>query len=220
MQVELPSHHSPCEEAVQKEETASSCLSLKEEIGQFQLEDEREEQGEPVIEVSDLEDKFDKSLGVCSAGFILAHITSSLEEEEEEEKEEEEEEMPLERKKGSGLRELLVGRSKGSASKDASGFQLSLPLPPPFPSVSPYALANLKKRKKDKEVVEEGELVPTNEGVPLKMPKTAKGKGRASLAESKEVEHVAEVHPPNSMWNPWLKLDGAIIPWNSTIREF
>ena len=40
--------------------------------------------------------------------------TSSLEEEEEEE-------MPLERKKGLSLHELLAGRSKGSAFKDALG---------------------------------------------------------------------------------------------------
>ena len=55
----------------------------------------------------------------------------------------------------------------------------------------------MRKRKKNKEVVEERELVPSNEGVPLKVPKTAKGKQRASSAESKEAEHMAEVRPPN-----------------------
>ena len=49
MQVKLPSHRSPCEEAVLREKTASSRLSLGEEIDQFRLEEEREEQGEPVI---------------------------------------------------------------------------------------------------------------------------------------------------------------------------
>ena len=72
--------------------------------------------------------------------------------------EEKEEEMPLERKKGSSLHELLMGRSKGSAFKDASSSQL----PPPPSSASPFAPANLKKRKKDKEVVDEGKLVPYN----------------------------------------------------------
>ena len=80
--------------------------------------------------------------------------------------------------------------------------------------------ANLKKRKKDKKLVEEGELVPYNEGVPPKMPKTAKGKGRASSAKAKEAKHVDEVCPLNPMWNPQLEVDGATIPWNSTIREF
>ena len=60
----------------------------------------------------------------------------------------------------------------------------------------------MKKRKKDKEVVEEGELVSYNEGVPPKMPKTAKGKGRTSSAKGKKVEHVVEVHPLNPAWNP------------------
>ena len=69
-------------------------------------------------------------------------------------------------------------------------------------------------------MVEEGELVPYSEGVPPKMPKTAKGKGRASSVESKEVEHVDEVCPLNPAWNPRLELDDVAIPWNSTIREF
>ena len=56
-----------------------------------------------MIQVSDSEDELDRSSGVRSSGFIVAHITSNLEEEEEEE----EEEMPLVRKKRSGLRELL-----------------------------------------------------------------------------------------------------------------
>ena len=108
MQVELSSHRFPYEEAVSREEIASSRLSLKAEIDQFQLEERREEQGEPVIQVLDSKDEFDRSLGVCTFGFIVAHIASSSEEEEEE--------MPLERKKG--LCELFTGRAKGSAPKD------------------------------------------------------------------------------------------------------
>lgn len=99
--------------------------------------------------------------------------------------EEKEEEMPLERKRG--LYELLMGRAKGLAPKDASGSHL----PPPPLLVNPFTPANLKKRKKDKKVVEEGELVPYYEGVSPKMPKTTKGKERASLVESKEDRHMA-----------------------------
>lgn len=70
----------------------------------------------------------------------------------------------------------------------------------------------------DKEVAKEGELGPHNEGVPSKQPKMTKGKGRAFSVESKKVKQVAEVcHPA---WNPQLELDGATIPWNSSIREF
>ena len=84
----------------------------------------------------------------------------------------------LERKKG--LHELFAGRAKGSTPKDTSGSHFLLALPPsPLSSVNPFTLANLKKRKKDKEVVEEGELVPHNKEVPPKLPRTAKDKGRA-----------------------------------------
>jgi len=69
-------------------------------------------------------------------------------------------------------------------------------------------------------VADEGEVVPLDEGVPPKLPKTAKDKGKASLIESKEVEPVAEVRPLNPAWNPQLELDGAAIPWNSSIKEF
>ena len=62
--------------------------------------------------------------------------------------------------------------------------------------------ANLKKWKKDKKVAKEGELVLYDEGVPSVLPKTAKGKGRASSIESKEAKPMAEVRPQNPVWNP------------------
>ena len=68
-------------------------------------------------------------------------------------------------------------------------------------------------------MVEKGELVPYNEEVPPKFPKTA-NKGRASLAKSKEDRHMAEMRPSNPTWNPQLELDEAAIPWNSTIQKF
>ena len=107
-----------------------------------------------MIQVSDLEDELDRSSSICPFGLVVVHVVSSSKEEEEEE-----EEMPPERKKG--LNELLAGRTKGSAPKKALGSQLppTLPLSP----VNPFAPANLKKRKKDKEVVEEEELVFHNE---------------------------------------------------------
>lgn len=210
VQVELASHRFPREEAIPKEGTASSYLSLEAEIDQFQLEEGREEQREPVIQVLDSEDKLDRFSSIRTSGIIVACIASGLEEKEEEE-------MLLERKKG--LRELLTNRAKGLEPKGTSGSKLPPP-PPHFPSVNPFTLANLKKRKKDKEVAEEGELVPHNEEVPLKLPKTAKGKGKASLVKSKENRHESEVRPQNPIWNPQLELDGIAIPWNSTIWEF
>ena len=51
MLVELPllSRRSPCEDAIVREETTSSWLSFEAEIDQFHLEEEGEEQEEPVI---------------------------------------------------------------------------------------------------------------------------------------------------------------------------
>ena len=45
-----------------------------------------------------------------------------------------------------------------------------------------------------------------------------KDKGRASSVKSKEAEHSANMHHPT--WNPQLKLDGAVVPWSFSIREF
>ena len=132
-----------------------------------------------MIQVSDSEDELDRFPSVRTFELVVACIASDSEEEEKEE------EMPLERK--NGLRELLADRAKGLAPKDASRSQLppALPLPPPY-SVNPFALANLKKRKKDKEVVEERELVLHNKEVPPKLSRTTKDKGRAFSVESKD----------------------------------
>ena len=141
-----------------------------------------------MIQVSNSGDELDRSSGISAPKFTIACVADNSKEEEEEE------EIPLKRKKG--LCELLTSKAKGLAPKDASGSQ---PLPTlPLPSVNPFVLANLKKRKNDKEVVEEGEVIPLDEGVPPKLPKTAKGKGRGFSIKSKDAETVAEVRLPNS----------------------
>ena len=76
---------------------------------------------------------------------------------------EEEEKMALDRKKG--LKKLLVDRAKGSVQKDTSRSQ-PLPTllpPPPPPAVNLLAMPNLKKKRKEKEVAEEGEVVRQKE---------------------------------------------------------
>ena len=75
-------------------------------------------------------------------------------------------------------------------------------------------IPNLKKKRKEKEIAEEGEVVPQKEP---KQQKTAKDNGQASSAESKEAEHSADVHHPT--WNPRLELDGVAVPWSSSIKE-
>ena len=106
-----------------------------------------------------MENELDRSSGVCAPGLVVARIDNNSEEEKEG--------MSLNKKKG--LRELLADRAKGSAPKDTLGLQPPLPFPPSPPlTVNPFALANLKKRKKEKEVAKERELVPQKEGVPPK----------------------------------------------------
>ena len=56
MPVELPPQLAFLKVAAPREETTSSRLSLEEEIDQFQLEEEREELGDPVIHISVPED--------------------------------------------------------------------------------------------------------------------------------------------------------------------
>ena len=63
-----------------------------------------------------------------------------------------------------GLKELLTGRNKGSSSIVAPKFQPFPALPPPSPSaLNLLSMPNLKKKRKEKEGAEEGELVPQKE---------------------------------------------------------
>ena len=80
MQIKLPSCRSPRETVVLREETVFSRLSLEVEINWFHLEEEREKQGDPVIQVSDSEGELDRFLGVRTSGFIVAHIDNSSQE--------------------------------------------------------------------------------------------------------------------------------------------
>ena len=91
--------------------------------------------------------------------FIVAWMDNSSEEEEK---------MALDRKKG--LKKLLVDRAKGSVQKDTSRSQPlptllppPPPPPPPPPAVNLLAMPNLKKKRKEKEVAEEGEVVRQKE---------------------------------------------------------
>jgi len=116
--VELPSHHASRETVAPREETASS--SLKAKIDRFYLEEEREEQGDSIIKVSDSKGEPDRLSGVHTSGLVVACIDDSSKDEEEK--------MALNMKKG--LKELLNDKAKGSGQKDASGSQPLPTLPP------------------------------------------------------------------------------------------
>lgn len=93
-----------------------------------------------------------------------------------------------------GLHTLLTDRNKGLAAKGASGSQPpSAPLLPLTLSVNLFVVPHLKKKRKEKEVFEEGEMDFYEEAVPSKLLKMAlvKGKGKASSAESREYQTLA-----------------------------
>ena len=133
--------------ATLREETASSRLSLEEEIDKFHFKEE-EDQGDQIIRISYAEDEPDRLLGVQALILMVACLDSSSEEEE----------KALNQKKG--LRDLLAGRNKGSTSKEVSKSQTppNLP-PPPTTDLNLLSIPNLNKKIKDHEL-EEWEVVP------------------------------------------------------------
>ena len=165
-------------------------------------------QEEPV-EISDSEGELDKAFAACSPKLIVTRVDPNSEDDEE---------MDLNLRRG--LKDLLTGRNKGSSSKEVSKSQVpaNLPLPPLFPTASVDLLLNpnLKKKRKVPEVEDEGEVLPQKGD---KQHKTAKDKW-APTVESREDPSGAKVHTQQRTWAPQLEIDGATIPWNTSIKEF
>ena len=130
------------------------------------------------MEISDSKGELDRSSVVRSPRLIVTRVDNSFKEEEE---------MALNPRKG----------LKGLASKDALKFQPLPALPPsPFPpavSLLPIPYLKKKRKEKEKEITEEGEVILHEEP---KQQKTAKDRGRASSIESREAKHSAYVRHP------------------------
>ena len=160
-----------------------------------------------LVKISNSEGELDRSSITSSLQLIIAKVDSSFEEEDA---------MALNLWKA--MRDIIAGRNKGSSSKEASKSQLPLTLPtPPPPLVTTVGLLpipNLKKKRKKQEV-EEGEMVPQKEA---KQQKTAKDKW-ASSVDSRENPSMVEVRQQQCTWAPQLELDNAAIPWNSSIKS-
>ena len=194
--VELPSHRSPREGAAPREETTSSRLSLEAEIDQFRLKEEGETQERPV-ELSNSEGEFDRSSMAHSPRLIIAWVDNNSKEEED---------MALNLRKG--LKDILVGRNKGSSSKETPKTQLPPNLPPPL-LPSPLGILsnpNLQKKKRKEKDIEEGKM-PSKDP---KQHKITKDRSRESSVRSKEAEHLANVC--HLTWNPKLELNGGALP--------
>ena len=101
-----------------EEEIASSHLSLEEEIDKFYFEEE-ENQGAPVVNTSNAEDKTNRHSGVHAPTLVIARLDSTSKEEEDG--------MALNRGNKS-LRDLMAARNKVSTSKEATKSQVPPPL--------------------------------------------------------------------------------------------
>ena len=64
--------------AASKEEIASSCSSLEEEIDKFHFEEEKT-QGAQIVHISDVEEETDRHLGVHAPILVIAHLDSTSE---------------------------------------------------------------------------------------------------------------------------------------------
>ena len=139
------------EAAALRKEIASSRLSLKEDIDQFYLEEEKEDRGKQVIPISNAEEEFDRLSGVRTLVIVVARSNSNSQEEAD---------MALNLRRG--LKDLVAGRNKGSSSKEVPKSHVvdNLPPspPPPITSLGFIPLPNLKKKRKEQEL-EEGEVV-------------------------------------------------------------
>jgi len=106
--VELPLQCSPREVAAQREETASSRLSLEVKIDQFHFEEDKEERADPIIQLPDSKDELNSQSFAHSLRLVIALVDPSSEEDKE---------MDINPRKR--LKGLLVARNKGGSSKDA-----------------------------------------------------------------------------------------------------
>ena len=78
----------------------------------------------------------------------------------------------------------------------------------------------MKRDRKGKDVVEEGEVIPSKELEPQKGAKIDKGAPKKSSSKGAIIEKVPNRCPRVQIWNPLLELDGASLPLDSSIRDF
>ncbi|XP_075643050.1 uncharacterized protein LOC142614415 [Castanea sativa] len=117
---------------------------------------------------------------------------------------------------------LLTNRAAKVAEKKKTGTsQVPPALPPPPPPAEPKLPAEdpKKKRKGDNEgTINKDPKKPRQQLPPAQQQKLDKGKGRARSVEIGEFKDEAEVRPAPTTWSPDLRLDGAPISCQSSIR--
>ncbi|XP_075660559.1 uncharacterized protein LOC142630449 [Castanea sativa] len=116
-------------------------------------------------------------------------------------------------------RKLMTERGSKASNKEAGGSQVPPSLPPPPPPSNPK-LPILEPKKKMKNEAKEADAERQKKLKQQQQQKIGKGKGHASSVESGENRDLAEVRRTLANWSPELKLDGAPISCQSSIRAF
>ena len=183
---------------------SSSHLSLEEEIDKFQFADERTL--ERLVEILDSEIESDKLSTAHQLGQTVVFVETSSKEAE-----------IMDLKKRSSLRGLIANRGKEATPLEAPKTQTSanLPLLPPLPPVDQGPCVNPKlKKKRPLQELEEGEM-PPQRGVKQQKMKDPQNK-RSKSVESRDN---VKVRHQQHTWALVIEMEGAPIPYDSTIRE-
>ena len=205
-----PSQDNPGVAAFVKGEAESSRLSLEGEIVEFYFEEDIPKA--PLIELLDVEGEPDRNFVIGTPPLIITCLDDSSDEEVDN----------MASNKGKSLRELMAARGKGQTSKAPTKSQTPSNLPPAPPQI-PADLslkANLDlKKKRPVESLKEGEVGPRQGTKQQKVTREHRDK-RAPSVESREELDRAEVRMPPRTWSPQLEVEGASIPYNTSVREY
>ena len=125
-------------------------------------------------------------------------------------------------KSSQSLRELMKGRNNVFTPQDANKSKpLVNPLPPPPQLPVDLGLKPNPKprRKRQHEVLEEGEIDPSKGSKQEKVIQDQRSKSSSSI-ESREGPLTADVRRTPRIWSPKLELDGVPIAWDTSVRNY
>ena len=179
-------------------------MSLEEEIDKFQFSEERTPKR--LVEILDYETESDRLSTAHQPGQIVIFVETSFEEAE-----------IIDLKKRLSLRGLMANRGKGATPPEAPKTQTSanLPPPPPLPPVDQGPCVNPDpKKKRPSQELGEGEM-PSKRGAKQQKTKEPRDKRSKSVESRDDIE----IRYQQRTWTPMIEMDGAPIPYNSTIRE-
>ena len=92
-------------------------------------------------------------------------------------------------------------------------------LPPQLPADLGLKPVHELRRKRQHEVLEEGEIGPSKGNKQQKVAQNQRSK-RSSSVESREGPLAANVRRTPSIWSPKLELDGVPFAWDTSVRNY